>query len=91
LIVCQSPLFYFLDFIHWERLVKISLFRANHPDYVKITCGSLENLPAAFAELDRAEVKKVSTLQRSNKDTELMKYICAMIADKKTMNQRICN
>jgi len=63
----------------------------NHPDYVKITCGSLENLPTAFAELGRAEVKKVSTLQRSNKDTELMKYICAMIADEKTMNQRSCN
>ena len=63
----------------------------NHPDYVKITCGSLENLPTAFAELGRAEVKKVSTLQRSNKDTELMKYICAMIADEKTMHQRSCN
>ncbi len=63
----------------------------NHPDYVKITCGSLENLPAAFAEIGRAEVKKVSTLQRSNKDTELMKYICAMIADEKTMIQISCN
>ncbi len=57
-----------------------------HPDYVKITCGSLENLPTAFAELGRGKVKNGSTLQRSNKDMELMKYICAMIADEKTLN-----
>lgn len=59
----------------------------NHPDYVKITCGSLENLPAAFAKLGRGKVKNESTLQRSNKDTELMKYIAAMIADEKTLHQ----
>jgi hypothetical protein len=60
----------------------------NHPDYVEITCGSLENLPTAFAELGRRKkVKNESTLQRSNKDTELMKYICAMIADEKSLNQ----
>ncbi len=63
----------------------------NHPDYVKITCGSLDNLPTAFAKLDRGEYKKESTLQRSNKDTELMKYICAMIADEKTQIERIYN
>jgi len=63
----------------------------NHPDYVKITCGSLENLPTAFAELGRSEVRKVSALQRSNKDTELMKYICAMIADEKALNQENYN
>ncbi|NOR26407.1 MAG: hypothetical protein GQ542_18855, partial [Desulforhopalus sp.] len=59
-----------------------------HPDYVEITCGSLENLPTAFAELGRGKkVKNESTLQRSNKDKELMKYICAMIADEKSLNQ----
>ena len=63
----------------------------NHPDYVKIMCGSLENLPSAFAELCRGKINKESTLQRSNKDTELMKYICAMIADEKTLNQRNYN
>jgi len=60
----------------------------NHPDYVKITCGSLENLPTAFAELGGETAEKESTLQRSNKDTELMKYICAMISDVKSMDQR---
>ena len=63
----------------------------NHPDYVKIMCGSLENLPSAFAEICRGKINKESTLQRSNKDTELMKYICAMIADEKTLNQRNYN
>lgn len=63
----------------------------NHPDYVKITCGSLDNLPTAFAKLDQGEFKKESTLQRSNKDTDLMKCICAMIADEKTQIERIYN
>lgn len=44
-----------------------------HPDYVKITCGSLENLPEAFAKLGKEKLENESTLQRSNKDTELMK------------------
>ena len=59
----------------------------NHPDYVKITCGTLDNLPATFAELDRKGFKWESTLQRSNKDTELMKCICAMIADEKSKSK----
>lgn len=63
----------------------------NHPDYVKITCGSLENLPISFAQLGRGKVKNESTLQRSNKDTELMKYICAMITDEKSLHHTDCN
>jgi hypothetical protein len=31
----------------------------NHPDYVQLLCGSLENLPRAFAELDAAPDRKV--------------------------------
>lgn len=63
----------------------------NHPDYVKITCGSLDNLPTAFAELDRGEFKNESTLQRSNRDTDLKNYICAMIADEKMHIEKIYN
>lgn len=63
----------------------------NHTDYVKIVCGSLDQLPNAFAELDRAKLKEKFTLQRSNKDAGLKKRICAMIADEKVRheNERI--
>lgn len=63
----------------------------NSPDYVKITCGSLDKLPTVFAELVRGEFKKESVLQRSNKDTELIKCICAMIDKEKTQIERIYN
>ena len=59
----------------------------NHPDYVKIMCGTLDNLPTAFAELDKGVFRKESTLQRSNKDTELVNCICAMIADEKNADR----
>ncbi len=42
-----------------------------HPDYVRILCGTLDQLPAAFAELDRQVLVGPSPLQRSNRDAEL--------------------
>lgn len=56
-----------------------------HPDYVKIVCGSLDNLPVAFSEIDRTEFEHGLSLERSNKDTELMKCISALIADEKNI------
>jgi hypothetical protein len=53
-----------------------------HSDYVRVLCGSLEYLPAAFAELDQ-ETLEVSPLQRSNRDTRLLKRIGALIADER--------
>jgi hypothetical protein len=52
-----------------------------HSDYVRVLCGSLEHLPAAFAELDQETLADVSPLQRSNRDTRLLKRIGALIAD----------
>ena len=54
-------------------------------DYVRIVCGTLEQLPRAFAELDRDGIKETSPLQRSNRDSGLMKRIRALAAD-----DRIC-
>ena len=42
-----------------------------HPDYVRILCGTLDQLPATFAELDRQVLVGPSPLQRSNRDAEL--------------------
>jgi hypothetical protein len=50
-------------------------------DYVRVLCGSLEHLPAAFAELDQGTLGEPSPLQRSNRDTGLLKRIGALIAD----------
>jgi hypothetical protein len=52
-----------------------------HSDYVGVLCGSLEHLPAAFAELDQETLEEVSPLQRSNRDTRLLKRIAALVAD----------
>lgn len=52
-----------------------------HADYVRIICGSLDNLPVVFSEIGQAEFKHDLSLERSNKDTELMKCISTLIAD----------
>ncbi len=54
-----------------------------YPDYVRLISGSLENLPAAFAKLDQIEYQEVSPLQRSNKDTKLLKRIGVLVADER--------
>ena len=59
-----------------------------HPDYVKIVCGSLDNLPVVFSEIGRAGFKYDLSLERSNKDTELMKCISMLITDEKVENER---
>ena len=52
-----------------------------HGDYVRVLCGSLEHLPAAFAELDQEKLPEQTLLQRSNRDTGLLKRIRALVAD----------
>jgi hypothetical protein len=45
-----------------------------HSDYAQILCGSLENLPDAFARLDRAKVASVS-LTRDHRDSRLHRLV----------------
>jgi hypothetical protein len=52
-----------------------------HGDYVRVLCGSLEHLPAAFAELDQQKLRESTSLQRRNRDTRLLKRIGALVAD----------
>jgi hypothetical protein len=49
-----------------------------HPDYVRALCGTLDNLPAAFAGLD-AELSAKVTLQRNNRDWELLRKVRALL------------
>jgi hypothetical protein len=55
-----------------------------HPDYVRVLCGSLDNLPAAFAELDKQALAQTSPLVRSNRDSKLQKCIRTLIKGEKT-------
>jgi len=52
-----------------------------HADYVRVLCGSLQHLPAAFAELDRETRREATPLQRSNRDSRLLKRIGALVDD----------
>ncbi len=52
-----------------------------HPDYVRVLCGHLDQLPMAFAELDQQALAQATPLTRSNRDTELQKLIRARLRD----------
>ena len=48
------------------------------PDYVRLLCGSLDNLPTAFAGLDMQAVRNV-TLERDHRDSKLDRLIQALV------------
>ena len=50
-----------------------------HPDYVRILCGSLENLHNAFAELDEQSLSDATPLVRDNRDTALQKRVRTLL------------
>ncbi len=52
-----------------------------HSDYVRILCGSIENLHNAFAELDEPSLCKADPLIRSNRDTALQKRVRALLKE----------
>ncbi len=49
------------------------------PDYVRVVCGSLENLDAAFAALSEEELERASSLSRDNRDSKLFRRIWALV------------
>jgi hypothetical protein len=51
----------------------------NHADYVRVLCGSLKNLPSAFASLEHAALEKTSPLTRTHRDSALQSRICALL------------
>lgn len=50
-----------------------------HPDYVRVLCGSLENLEAAFASLSEQELGQATALSRTNRDSELFRRIRSLV------------
>lgn len=59
-----------------------------HSDYVRVLCGSLDNMPLAFAELDLKGGIEASPLERKNRDTALMKHIRTLIEGEEMRNNR---
>jgi hypothetical protein len=50
-----------------------------HSDYVRIICGSLDNLPVAFASLDQQALQNATPLCRSNRDTVIQARVRVLI------------
>lgn len=50
-----------------------------HTDYVRILCGSLDNLPDAFADLDATMLERTTPLHRDNRDSALSRLVRALL------------
>ena len=51
----------------------------NRADYVRVVCGSLENLPAAFAALEDSALEQTSSLSRTHRDSALQSRIRTLL------------
>ncbi|MES9902364.1 MAG: hypothetical protein ABW168_06730 [Sedimenticola sp.] len=50
-----------------------------HPDYVRVVCGSLDNLAIAFAKLDGQALEQTTPLSRSNRDSALLRRVRILV------------
>jgi len=50
-----------------------------HPEYVRVVCGSLDNLPTAFAELDEQALDRTTPLSRNNRDSALLRRVRTLV------------
>ncbi len=46
-----------------------------HPEYVRVVCGSLDNLATAFAQLDEQALGRATPLSRNNRDSALLRRV----------------
>jgi len=47
----------------------------HHDDYVRVLCGSLDNLANAFADLDPKALDKATPLERNNRNSEIKRRV----------------
>ncbi len=50
-----------------------------HPEYVRVVCGSTDNLVTAFAKLDEQDFERTTPLSRNNRDSDLFRRVQALI------------
>lgn len=58
-----------------------------HPEYVRVLCGSLDNLPAAFAALDGVAIAVSTPLVRDHKDHRLHRHIKRLLENSGAITQ----
>lgn len=54
------------------------------PDYVRILCGSIDNLPAAFADLQQYDIQE-GVLDRDHRDADLERVIRGLLIQEKEL------
>ncbi len=61
------------------------------PDYVRVVCGSVDNLPTAVAKLDEQDLERTTPLPRNNRDSALFRRVQVLIKneDKTKPNDEI--
>ena len=50
-----------------------------HPEYVRVICGSLDNLATAFADLDEQALEQTTPLSRNNRNSELLRRVQILV------------
>jgi len=50
-----------------------------HPEYVRVVCGSVDNLHTAFAKLDEQDLERTTPLSRNNRDSALFRRVQVLI------------
>jgi hypothetical protein len=50
-----------------------------HPEYVRVVCGSLGNLATAFAQLDEQALERTTPLSRNNRDSALLSRVRVLV------------
>ena len=50
-----------------------------HPEYVRVVCGSIDNLPTAFAQLDAQALGRATALTRNNRDSALLRRVRILV------------
>lgn len=50
-----------------------------HPEYVRVLCGSLDNLDVAFASLSERALEQATPLSRNNRDSELFRRVRLLV------------
>lgn len=50
-----------------------------HPEYVRVVCGSVDNLATTFAELDEQDLERTTPLSRNNRDSALLRRVRILV------------
>ena len=50
-----------------------------HPEYVRVICGSLDNLATVFAQLDKLAFERTTPLSRNNRDSDLLRRVRTLV------------